>query len=169
MESASPSPIAPHPHTCALSLSLEYINKIFKFLDNSSIIKYVFALDTHLYLYLCRYQERETPEVLLVHVLRVCDPPSSLSLLHLHLFQRNTSLYHELREGLTALKRRPTSVLSYHMCDNSPQDSLAAACPLPRATQCSLPGAEESWTRRKITCLIVLFLYIFLQPPGIIL
>lgn len=53
------------------------------------------------------------------------------------------------------------------------QESLAVATPLPGPDQCNILGTEESWTREKITCLkyfvFLVFLYIFLLPPGILL
>lgn len=45
----------------------------------------------------------------------VCAPKSSFLLLWLYLFQKNTYLYQERREGLTLLKRQHRLTLSYQM------------------------------------------------------
>lgn len=108
------------------------------------------------YVYICANMEREVPKVLFIHKLRVCDccQKHSFSVLWLHLLWKDKYLYHEPKEGLTALTRQHSLALSYRpQVTTRSQESLAAATPLPGPDQCSIWEAEESWTREKFTCL----------------
>lgn len=74
--------------------------------------------------------------------LRVCDcgKKSSFSVLWLHPFQKDTYLYHELKEGLTASKREHSSAPSYQLRGNKRSGEPGSLYSIARTRSVQYPG-----------------------------